>query len=194
MGYSYERLGIQGTISMAENETLELLHRRCRPLLVKIQRGVPIEEAVREAERCLAKTIQNLIDHGFPLGDLLASAERRDGSIREIIRRCYQGVYYAELLGQLGRVYPNRAELVPAFLRGIVEQFLGQIEHEIFDDPDITRFQLVKNLRGAIEPTISSLAHRLLKNPDIKPRMLGRSHEQKERDHAELMSTSLLEN
>ena len=187
-------------VEMAENETLDLRDRhsgRWRQLLRKIERGESLENISEEAVRCVYKTIQNLIDlfskQGLPLGKLLDAAERNDGSLHEMVRRCRKGRDYAELLEQLATIHHERGVLIRVMLSETLERFLDQMRHELLGRthwPDTAR--LTSNVPESVGIDLDRLAERLAVTPDVKPRMPGRSVEQKNRDHADLMRTSVL--
>ena len=188
---------------MAENETLDLWGRhsgRWRRLLRKIEQDKSPAAIAKMAVRCLCKTYQNVIqllsDQGLPLSGLLNAAARNDGSLHEMVIRCRHGRDYAELLEQLATVHHDPGKLLRALLEGTADRFLDQIGVKLLGQaawPDTARIRiLVNDVPDAMRDDVARLADRLARQPDVKPRMPGRSTEQKDRDHAEVMRTSLL--
>jgi len=190
---------------MAENETLDLWDRdskRWQRVLEKIKQGCSPAEAAAEAVRSTYKTFQNLHDlfskQGLSLAQFLQAAERKDGSLGEMVGRCREGRKYAELLQQLAPVHQGTEKLIHAMVVGTVDCFLEQmgVDRQLVgstvarDAAWFDRFR--RDVHEAMEPDVAPLAERLARQPDVKPRMPPRSSQQKDRDHAEELHTSLL--
>ena len=183
---------------MAENETLDLWGRhsaRWQRWLKRIERGDSVEQIADEAMWCLHKTFKNVVEL-LPVERLLEAATDEDRTIRDVVRECRKGREYAELFEQYAAIHSDPAALVEAVLRATVERFFDQIAMKVVGNghwPDMAGFSIMReSVKTLMRDGVGRLARKIADHPNEKPRMPGRSADQKEKDQRDLQNQSLL--
>ncbi len=143
----------------------------------------------------MRKTFQNLTEP-LPVEQLLDAAKRDDQTIHAVVRECRKARDYAEMFEQFAAIHSDPAALVEGVARATVERFFDQIELKVVGDdhwPDMTRFRIMReNVMTLICGDVTRLARTVADRPNEKPRMPGRSADQKEKDQRDLRNQSLL--
>lgn len=183
---------------MAENETLDLMHRnsgRWQHLWRLIRDGAPHAQVCEKAIRNLYTTFRKLYED-IPVGAMLRAAAGENGDLEQLVRNCRKHRDYAELFALEARQGFDRETVAANVCMATVERFLDQISLKMMqanDGLDIgecaDRF---KKYKSSQKEPIQKLARQLARNPDSPPRRPAVPKEARERRQKELLATSLL--
>jgi hypothetical protein len=184
---------------MAENETLDLMHRnsgRWRQLCKRVAAAESDDRITGMAVGCLYKTFQKVCQL-IALDDLLSAAAGKDGHIWDIVRGCREGRDYAELFALEAKQGLDRQTIAENVVWATVYKFLDQIKMSVVPSETWPSFRSLEehcyqSLKQSLGPRIRRLAQQIAQNPGKAPRMPPVSKDAKEKQHKSLLSTSLL--
>ena len=181
---------------MAENETLDWLHRsarRWRIVARLIAESAPGERLVEKVTRNLCTTLRNIADDE-PVGAWLLAAAGENGNVEEFVRNCRKHRQYAQLFALEGRMGLGRETIAENVLLAIANRRVNQIALHLVDggmDMSDVAFR-VEGCRRLIDSPVRQLARRWARNPESPPRKPGVSRAVREEERGQLLTMSLL--
>lgn len=182
---------------MAENEMLDPWDKdnspRWRHLYDRINEGIPKEQLVDEAYRCLVDTVIHLYDL-LPMGDLVRTAAQDNREARRLAATCPKGNDYAQLFVNYGRKLSSRKKVVEKVLRAALMTIFDRMELHALNNSEWNGSALMPtdDILIRLSPRLGKLADKIVKDPDEAPRRPSQSAEDKEEERRELVDLSIV--